>query len=225
MFGIIAIFIPILVTDVINPVLLAAEIFALSSRRPYFNGFFLLFGWFIVYFISGIILAFGLEAIKEFLSNPRPIDFYIETVVALLLIWLAIRIRRTGDHKRKKKEFDDADALKPTTAFWAGASINLIGLPFAIPYFAAIDQILKADATVFYSLFLLFTYNLLYVLPFLVILLLRMISGSQVDGFLEKVNNGMEKVSNWLMPLLLLGLAGLLLTDAVLFFCTGEPLF
>jgi hypothetical protein len=114
-------------------VLLAAEIFALSSRRPYLNGFFLLFGWFIVYFFSGIILPFGLEAIKEFLSNPRPIDFYIETVVVLLSIWLALRTRRTGEPKGKKR--------------------------------------------------------------------------------------------SWMMPLLLLALAGLLLVDAILFFGTGKPLF
>jgi len=38
--------------------------------------------------------------------------------------------------------------LTPLTAFGFGAVINLIGLPFALPYFAALDQILKADLTV-----------------------------------------------------------------------------
>ena len=145
MTSLIIIFIPILLTDIINPVLLAAVIFALGSNRPYLNAITVLLGWFVVYYVSGIVLALGLDAIIKFLANPRPIDFYIETVIAILLIWLAFRIKQPEKNKRNKKEFEEEDQLKPTKAFIIGASINLIGMPFAIPYFAALDQILKAD--------------------------------------------------------------------------------
>jgi threonine/homoserine/homoserine lactone efflux protein len=225
MSSLIIIFIPILLADVINPVLLAAEIYALGSRRPIINALLILFGWFIVYFISGIILAVGLEAITEFLQNPRPIDFYIETVVAFLLIWLGIRLVRSGDNKRQKKEFDDAATLKPGGAFLIGATINLIGLPFAIPYFAALDQILKADLEWIPSLVALFIYNLLYLLPFTLILLIRIMFRAQSDVIFPKLNQWMDKLSAVLMPLLVFLIAGALLVDAFLFFTTGTPLF
>jgi len=225
MISITIIFIPILVTDVINPVLLAAVIFALGSNRPYLNSLLIVSGWFVVYYISGIILALGLDSIVKFLENPRPIDFYIETVIAFLLIWLAFRIRQPENNKRKKKEFDESDTLKPAGAFIIGASINLIGLPFAIPYFAALDQILKADLDWVPSLTALLIYNLLYILPFVLLILIRLIFREQSDPLLSKLNEWMEKIGAVLMPLLLILLAIALLVDAIYYFGTGLPLY
>ena len=107
MLGLFAILIPILLTDVVNPVLMGGVIFTLGSKRPYLNSAMILAGWFVVYFVSGIILAVGLEAFTVFLNNPRPIDFYIETVVALLLIWLAIKMIRAQGSTRKSKELEN----------------------------------------------------------------------------------------------------------------------
>jgi threonine/homoserine/homoserine lactone efflux protein len=225
MISLVIIFIPILLTDIINPVLLAAVIFALGSKRPYLNAMMALAGWFVVYYISGVVLALGLDAIIDFLANPRPIDFYIETVIAILLIWLGIRIRQPEKNKRKAKDFDDSDSLKPSGAFFIGASINLIGLPFAIPYFAALDQILKADLDWIPSLTALFIYNLLYILPFAVIIIIRRIYREQSDPILQKINEWMEKIGSILMPLMLFLLAIALLVDAIYYFVTGLPLY
>ena len=225
MLGLIAVLIPILVTDIINPVLFAAIIFGLGSRQPYLNATLMLLGWFVTYFVVGIVLALGLESIADFLNNPRPVDFYIETVVALLLIWLAVRVMRSGERQKKKPELDDADALSPLGSFGLGASINLIGMPFAIPYFAAIDQILKAELRWFPSSVALFIYNLLYVLPFAVVIGLRRIYGTNSDALFNKINHFFERISLVLMPALLLLIAGALLTDAIYYFATGKPLF
>jgi len=46
-------------------------------------------------------------------------------------------------------------------------------MPFAIPYFGALDQIMKADLSLGASTFALALYNLLYVLPFALLILLR----------------------------------------------------
>ena len=54
-----AVIIPILFTDIINPVLLAGVIYTLGSRKPYLNAVSILLGWFVVYFICGIGLAIG----------------------------------------------------------------------------------------------------------------------------------------------------------------------
>jgi len=223
--SLILILIPILLTDVVNPVLLAAVVFALGSKRPLLNANAVLFGWLTLYFLSGIILALGLESISEFLANPRPIDFYIETVVGILLIWLALRCFKKEDPRKKEKELGDADNLKTSSAFWIGASINLIGMPFAIPYFAALDQILKFDLSWLAAVSALLLYNLLYILPFFVLIIIRYAYKEKSDQLFATINEKMEKLGNIILPLLILAIGGILIVDAIKFFITGKPLF
>ncbi len=56
MFDLFPIILPLLITDIINPVLLAAVIYSLGSNKPFLNSIFILLGWFLLYFIAGIAL-------------------------------------------------------------------------------------------------------------------------------------------------------------------------
>ena len=225
MFELIVTSIPILVSDVLNPVLLAGVIFGLGSRRPFLNSTLLLLGWFVTYFAAGILLALGLDAIIDFFKTPRPIDFVIETVLGLLLIGLGVYVVRSGQRHKKGREFDDADTLSAGTSFWIGASINLIGMPFAIPYFAFLGQILKADLDWMGALMVLLIYNLLYVLPFSLLIFIRLINREESDVLFKSISDAMEWLSAILMPILLFLVGGALLADAFVFFSTGNPLF
>ncbi len=225
MFELIVTSIPILVSDILNPVLLAGVIFGLGSRRPFLNSTLLLMGWFVTYFAAGILLALGLDAITDFLKNPRPIDFVVETVLGLLLIGLGVYVARSGQRPKSKKEFDDANTLSAGTSFGIGASINLIGMPFAIPYFAVLGQILKADLDWMGALMVLLIYNLLYVLPFSLLIFIRLIYRQESDALFKSISDGMERLSGVVMPILLFLLGGALLADAFVFFSTGAPLF
>ena len=225
MFELILIFLPILAADVINPVLLAAQIYAFGSKKPLLNSWLVLFGWFSVYFTSGVLLAIGLESIMEFLDNPRPIDFYIESIVAVLLIFFGLKMLLQKKKAGEEKDFGQADSLTGWGAFGIGASINLIGLPFAIPYFAAIDQLLKANFGWIDSLIALIIYNFLYLLPFIVLVLIRIILGTKSAGLFEKINGWMEKIGKVLLPGMMIALAIVLIVDAYLYFTTGNPCF
>ncbi|MBT8379610.1 MAG: GAP family protein [Ignavibacteria bacterium] len=225
MFDLLPIVLPILITDIINPVLLAAVIFSLGSRKPFVNSVFILLGWFLLYFAAGIAIALGLDAVIELLANPRPIDFYIEIAIGLLLLWLGLSMIFKKKPKQKKPQYDDAAALSPLKAFWMGALINIIGLPFALPYFAVIDQILKADLDWVPSLTVLLIYNLLYVLPFASLLLIRIFYREKSDAIFSKINSVMERIADVLMPFILIGIGGFLIADAIFFFVKGTPLF
>ena len=225
MFDLIFILIPILVADIINPVLLAAVIFALGSQRAIINSLAVLSGWFVLYFISGIVLSLCLEAISKFLANPRPVDFYIEVVVGVMLVWLALHSYLKEAPRKKEKDFGDESALKPHNAFMIGAGINLIGLPFAIPYFAALDQIMKADFVWQEAVIALLAYNLLYILPFAAFILLKFMLGNKSDQILQTINQKMEKTGDFLFPLLILVIGLALITDAIYYFITSNPLF
>jgi cytochrome c biogenesis protein CcdA len=221
----ILVLLPILFTDVINPVLLAATIFALGSTRPYVNSLLILIGWLLLYFTAGIGLALGLEQISSYLANPRPLDFIIELVVGLALLawglWLALKKPQPG----KDADYGEAAALTGAESLVIGAGINLIGLPFAIPYFAAIDQILKADLTSFAAIIWLLGYNLLYILPFALLIIGRAVLGKGADNRLTKLSAWMEKAADFILPVMLLIIGCALLADAMAYFVTGMPLF
>jgi threonine/homoserine/homoserine lactone efflux protein len=212
---------PILLSDVVNPVLFAFMVYAAGSSRPVLSSSAMLLGHSLAYFIGGLVLISGLEMISARLANPQTIDFVIEFVLGAVLLWLALRTRKdTG-----KRPEEETPEFSPWDAFKFGAIVNVIGLPFAVPYFAAIDQFLKSDLNTGGVVLALLAYNLLYVLPFLMIPLLSAIMGENSKPLLAKINAFMERISDILMPLML-GLVGLaLLADSISYFIHGNSLF
>lgn len=225
MLNVLPVLVPILLADIINPVLLAAIIYSLGGRKPVLYSMMILLGWLVVYFASGILIAIGLESILQFLNNPRPVDFYIESVVAVLLIWFGVRFMLHSKTPQAKKDYGEGKSLNAVGAFGIGATINLIGMPFAIPYFAALDQILKADMGWIESLSTLMVYNILYIAPFTILILIKLLFGESGEKLLQKVNTWMEKIGNVLLPGIMILLGVVLIIDAVKFFTTGQPWF
>lgn len=213
---------PILLADVVNPVLFAFMVYAVGTDRPLSNSISALLGHTAAYLSFGIILALFFNIIKTGLANPKPVDYIISLIVGILLLWVAWRSRsKTAD----KKDKPQVEELTPLKSFTIGAIINIIGLPFALPYFAALDQILKAELTVTSSVIVLVGYNLLYALPFLVVPVLVMMMGENSRPVLARINEKVDRVSTYLMPLLL-GFVGMaLVLDALLYFTSGKGLF
>ncbi len=212
---------PILLTDVLNPVLFAFLVYAASTNRPILLSSTMLLGHTVAYFGAGIVLALFMEKITGYLATPRTIDFIIELILGAVLVWLAFQTRKdTG-----KRPDENVPKLTILSAFAFGAVINFIGIPFAVPYFAAIDQVLKADFTSIQAATVLLGYNLAYALPFAIVPVLSAIMGKEAQPLLARVNAGLDRASNILMPLLL-GLVGLaLLLDAASYFIRGTSLF
>ena len=217
-----AVLIPILLADVVNPVLFAFMVYAVGTDRPLSNSISALLGHTAAYLSFGSVLALSFNIIKAGLANPKPVDYIISLVVGILLLWVAWRSRSKTSEKKDKPQ---VDILTPLKSFAIGAIINIIGLPFALPYFAALDQILKAELTVVSSVIVLVGYNLLYALPFLVVPLLVMMMGDNSRPVLARINEKVDRVSAYLMPLML-GLVGIaLVLDALLYFTNGKGLF
>jgi cytochrome c biogenesis protein CcdA len=212
---------PILLSDVVNPVLFAFMVYAAGSSRPVLTSTAMLMGHTLAYLLGGVILAIALERISARLANPQQVDFVIQVILGSILLFLALRTRKdTG-----KRPEEDAAEISPWAAFGFGALVNIIGIPFAVPYFAAIDQFLKADLDTGGVLVALLSYNLVYALPFLMIPLLSAVMGDKSKPILARVNAVMERISGFLMPILL-GLVGLLLlVDGLYYFYVGHSLF
>jgi cytochrome c biogenesis protein CcdA len=201
-------------------VLLAAVIFELGSRRPFLKSIALLLGHTAAYFVAGIVLALGIESVEHRLRNPEPIDFGIELVLGVVILWVAYVMARG---KKAEQNFGEAEH-GPLASFGVGAVVNLIGIPFAVPYFAAISQVLKADLAWGPSLSVLVMYNLLYAMPFALVILARRVWREKADEPLRRLNAGIERASGIVMPVILLSLAGFFVADGAYYFLRGRPL-
>lgn len=212
--------VPILLADVVNPVLFGFIVYAAGTKLPIVTSSAALLGHTLAYFSVGVVLAPGIEFLSDRLANPHQIDFVISLIVGLLLVWAAIISFQNKNSQ--KTEFVN---LSPVKAFGLGAIINFVGIPFALPYFAALGQILKADFSTIDSVLVLLGYNLLYALPFMTVPFLVFVMGDASRSLLKEINTRVESVGNYLMPVIL-GLLGLaLVLDAVLFFMTKKGLF
>ena len=212
---------PILLTDVVNPVLFAFMVYAAGARRSVLLSSSMLLGHTAAYFSLGIVLALFMGSITARLANPRMIDFVIELILGFVLLWLAFGSRKdTG--KRPDEGTPDLTVL---SAFGIGAVVNFIGIPFAVPYFAAIDQILKRDLSAMEAVLVLLSYNLAFALPFALVPVLSALMGERAKPILGRINEVLDKISGFLMPAML-GIIGLaLLADALVYFFTGSSLF
>lgn len=219
--GLWAVLLPILVADVLNPVLFAFLVYAAGSSRPIINSCVMLLGHTLAYFIAGIVIALGIDSVTDRLANPQRIDYFLGLGIGAILVWAAWRTRKG---ESKKPEADGGD-LSTGQALGLGAMVCLFGLPFGVPYFAAIDQILKADLDTPSALLVLTGYNLLYTTAFLVVPILVALLGEQSRPLLQRINNWLTQASNLLIPLLLLVLGVALIADAIMYFTQGVGLF
>ena len=220
MVELIAILTPILLVDVLNAVLLAAMIFVAGSSRPVANSSALLLGHTIAYMLVGIVALFGVEKLMARLANPQPVDFLFELLLGLACLYGAFASRGGG----ASEEHNPGGELSPIRCLAYGGVINLLGAPFALPYIAAINQILQADLGLDGSLGVLLVYNLAYALPFALVPVLVALMGDDARPLLEKFNAWIARGADLLMPWLMLALGLYLLADGITYFVTGEPL-
>ena len=176
--------IPVLIADVINPVLFAFLVYAVSTNRPIINSIAILVGHTLAYFSAGVILSLGLDRVSYRLANPQQVDFVISLVLGVLLLWVALR----ANQQPATQETAENNQLSPIKALGLGAIVNFVGIPFALPYFAALDQILKANLTVTESLTVLIGYNVLYAVPFVIVPLLVIFMGERSRSLLQRIN-------------------------------------
>lgn len=219
---------PILVVDVANPVLLAAVILAVTTPRPFTTSLAVIAGHSTAYLAVGLLVIFGLtdlvvdfaQPLIDYVNDPQPLDFVVSGLAGLALLAVALRWR-TAPPAPSQKPPEPANAgVFP--AFLFGAVINFIGIPFAVPYFGFLSQIMKlADSQALAPLVL---YNLGYAAVFLLVPLSVAIFGKAVLPLLQKINAVVEKYSAYLMPVMLAILGLALLIDAGLYFATGKGL-
>ncbi len=213
----ILILIPLLIVDMINPVLFAGVVYGLGSRHPVINTWNILVSFFLSYFLAGLIFAETLDLITRYAEIPLFVDYILEFIIALLLLYFARKMYKSGDEHRERKLVEDKD-MSAWEAVIMGLTINIVGLPFALPYLAAIDQILKFGINPYVIFCVLLAYNIIYILPFASMVIIRWIYQKESNHIFETINAWIHRVTEKYLPFLFLFIGLLLLEDCISYF-------
>jgi hypothetical protein len=202
----------------------------LSGRQPYLTATGFLLGIFVSYLASGILIAFGLgetinkvtEVLVHWFKNPNALDYYLSMVVGVLLIvfgyaWATARRKKA----EQKKQADPG--MGPVQAFLLGGGAVLAGLWGALPYFAAVDTILKENLAVSESIVALTYYNVIFVSSGVVVVLIRAVMGERADGIFAAVNRFIAVWGKRVIITLMVLLGLVMLADGV-GWLAGRPL-
>ena len=187
---------PISLIDSLSMLPFAVVILAvlLSGPRPYVAASAFLLGVFLSYFAAGVVIALGLgaiiqrvtEALVDWFKNPNALDYILSMVIGLALIlggyrWATAR-RARAEQKQRPSD------MTPAQAFVLGAGATIAGIWGALPYFAAIDQLLKSDLSAGEAVAALAYYNLIFISMGVGLVVLKALMGTRADAVFEVVN-------------------------------------
>jgi cytochrome c biogenesis protein CcdA len=214
----------------ITPLALVPLMTLLAGPRPYRTVAALFAGLYISYFGMGLAFVFGLGRVFDRLNawashrwhHPEPIDFVFELVLGLVLVFFGLRIAERRKAKQEGKQL--AQGVSPAAAFGFGFMLNVVGFPGAVPFFAAADQILRADPPPLTIVVLVAVYVAVFLVPLGLVVLLRALLGARGDGVLAAVKGFFDTWGRRVILVLMLILGLLMTVDAALYFLRGAPL-
>jgi threonine/homoserine/homoserine lactone efflux protein len=181
MLGLTLLVVSIGIADSINPSTILPAMFLASRPNGRGAGAFTT-GVFIVYLAGGLVLVLGpgpalIGALRD--AGPR-FEHVTETGAGAVLLALAVVMLRSRGRRPRQREATDRMQTS-RFAFVIGAGISAIELPTAFLYFGAVSAIINATTSLTARVALVVVYNVLFVLPLVLILGLRLVAGAQAD--------------------------------------------
>ncbi|HGY55795.1 MAG TPA: hypothetical protein ENK44_08845 [Caldithrix abyssi] len=221
MIELLAILAPIALIDSLSVVPIASVplVMLLGGRRPVAGSLAFLAGIFFTYFPFGVLLLFGLDAVFDRLANhfvawwsrePDIGEVILQIIIGLLMVVYGGKL---WNRRGKIQQETEQSAITPAQAFSMAALINITGMWGALPYFAAVAQILKADFSASGMLIALLFYNLVFALPLSAFLFLRLLIGERSQRWFESINVFLARWGGRILLIVLIGLGLLLIAD------------
>jgi hypothetical protein len=204
------------------PIALIPLAIILNGRSPLAGSLSFISGGFIVYFIFGIFILLGLDTlideyanrfIRYMKSEPDCVELVIQILIGFIMIYVAWQFSRKAPQDNKTKSYESN--ITPVQAFTLSASINIIGMWGALPYFAAMAQILKADLETATMIWILVYYNLVFALPLIGFIVLRILMGNKATALLTRVTDFFSHWGKQLFVYSLYFLGPLLIADGI----------
>jgi hypothetical protein len=207
---------------------LAGLAVALGSRQPILTASALIAGMFVPNLAFGSLVALGLDITFDQLGarashlwqQRDALVIGLQFVIGLVMLVAAYRLSRL---EPRPEEDMSPQGMTPIGTFSVSAGMTLMGLPSAVLYFAAIDQILRADLAAAGTLKALLFFNVICMTPLVLLVLSRGLLGTRSEALFRSATRLVARLGRPLVSVGLTGLGALLAADAIGWF-VGLPL-
>ncbi len=199
MFRLLGVVISIGLADSLNPSTIGPVLYLAGGECPRRRVLGFTLGTFAVFLVGGLILTLGPgHAILALVPHPGPTARYVLETVAgtAMLVVGAVLWRRRAELQRRAQEpstrpgrLASGAARNPTLV---GATIAVVELPTAVPYFAAIAAIVGSGSSITHQVVLVVLYNVCFIAPLLVIVLMLTAFGDRTVQILGTVRRHMR---------------------------------
>lgn len=189
--------------DSINPSAIVVTLYLLSRERVTAQVVVYVATIFLTYLTLGSVMMLGIDALLPALKttgNSR-LGFIVQGVIGLAMLLYAIRAPMTAT---------STSQVEPRASTYAalallGVTVTAMELPTAVPYFGAIALLTTADLPIARWLPLLVLYNVIFVLPPVLLLVGHLVFGRRLDpryaDLKERLQAGARETMLWIFGL------------------------
>lgn len=208
--------------DSLNPTTTAVQIYLLSTPKPIPRSVSFIAGVFITYWTAGLAVAFGASRLTINLpSLPPSLMYTLQLLIGIVLLVVGWNLNKfAGDSQEAKRPAQ----LTIAQTFLFGSAATLWDFPTALPYLVAIERIVRSQFDLFTTMSILAIYNIIFVLPLIVLLGLYIYLGERSTNLMHRFNRSIQKWGPRILRVLLIGLGILLIADCIAF-ALGHPIF
>jgi hypothetical protein len=210
------------------PIGVVALAILFAGKKPLLGVIAYVAATFLTYLACGVLVTFGLGALFAKLNviladkwkNPDTLDLALQIVIGGILIAVGYRMAAA---RRAKEKADRLESVTPAQAFTAAAGLTIAGMPGAVPYLGAIDQVLKADLSVMNSVAALVFYNVVFALPLVTLVIIRQLFPKFADRLFGTIGRLAEAWGKRIIMTILIILGLAMIIDGIGWFL-GHPL-
>jgi hypothetical protein len=203
---------------------------SLVTPKPTLTASAFIGGILLPHFLFGLLLAIGVDTaieqatawLQETWRGRDLLLVLLQLVIGVVMVLFGYRLSYTEPNSPPPGDASSIQ-MSPLRAFSVSAGFTTVKLPGGLLYFAAIEQILRADPPVSAIVKSLLFYNLVFLSPLILTVLARHLLRERVDRLLAGVSAFLDKWGKRLVFFGMLGVGVILVVDAVGWFF-GAPL-
>lgn len=212
----------------IIPISIAALVVVLAGPKPLLTSVSFVLGIFAINLTTGLLLLLTLDIAFDALhsyavrliDDPNTEEIIFQISIGLLLCAFGLRISKSRGRRRDEPT---RSGLSPARAFLFGVGVTFLGVPGGLPYFAAIDLVLRAEVTSLQQVAAVSFYNVIFVSPLAAIIVIRQVLGVRGDEILGVVRRFIDKWGQRVVVSVLVGFGLILVIDGIGWFL-GFPI-
>lgn len=183
--------------DSINPSTLAIGLYLLLHRKYARKVLFFMSGIFSSYYAFGLVLGLGFDRFLHQLWQQRhPLLTVLYIIIGVTIIIYGLLLKR---RPQASMRLQSTSVISAHSAFGLGTLATLLDLPTAFPYLGALSLIGSLSRNFGEAALLLLAYNVIVILPLMLLLVLRMALHKRSRATMKHVS---DTILAWEQPVL-----------------------